>query len=292
MASKSSMRVLRWVLISLLLLSPGAAQSPAFEVVSIKPNDTENARDMRMQVLPGGRFSATSLPLRALLVYAYNLPINPSERLSGVPDWVNSARYDVEAKAPDGSFPTGLPTSEAIAKMRTMVQVLLAERFKLVMRRETKDMSIYALTVASGGPKLQPSNIREEDCPLDPMDGASCHQFMGGQGRGLHAKAVNMKDLAGHIENWTDHPVVDRTGLNGLFAMDTDGWTPMGSSPLPPAGAAVPNPTTRPSGDGDMSDPARPTLFTVLRRLGLDLKPQKGRAEIYVVKHVERPAGN
>jgi uncharacterized protein (TIGR03435 family) len=171
-----------------------------------------------------------------------------------------------------------------------MLQALLAERFKLVMRRETEDVSIYVLTVAKGGPKLKASGIQEAECPLDPMDRMSCHQFTGGIGRGLHARAVNMKDLAGWIENWTDHPVVDRTGLDGLFAIDTEGWTPIASSPSP-AGAVVPEPAARPV-DGNISDPNRPTLFMVLRRLGLDLKLQKGPTEIYVVDQVERPTGN
>ena len=108
-------------------------------------------------------------------------------------------------------------------------------------------------------------------------------------GRGLHATAVNMKDLAGWIENWTDHPVVDRTGLDGLFAINTEGWAPI-SSPSP-AGAVAPDPAARPV-DGNISDPTRPTLFMVLRRLGLDLKLQKGPTEIYVLGQVERPTGN
>jgi uncharacterized protein (TIGR03435 family) len=283
------MRALRLAFFTLLLALPTAAQSPAFEVVSIKVNPTEDFRSMRMKVLPGGRFTATALPLRMLLVYAYKLPMNPSERLTGVPEWANRTAYDIDAKPPDGAFPAGIPEAEASAKMRAMLQVMLVDRFKLAMRRETKDTTIYALTVASGGPKLDASSIQEKDCSIGPTDGPSCHQFMGGQGRGLHAKAVNMADLGGYIENWTDHPVVDRTGLNGLYAMDTEGWTPMRAAP--PADP-TPNPLARPSGDGDMSDPARPTLFMVLKKLGLDLKPQKGPADIYIVEHMEKPTVN
>ena len=286
------MSALRCALVCATLSLQGAAQSPAFEVVSVKPNNTEDVRSMRMQVLPGGRLSVAGLPLLALLARSYNLPMNPSERLSGVPEWAIHERYDIEAKAPAGAFPEGLPASEARAKMQAMIQALLADRFKLVMRRETKDIPIYALIVAKGGPKLQKAGTAEADCQLGIADGVTCHQFMGGQGRGLHARAVDMKDLAGYIENWTDHPVVDQTGLDGLFAMDTDGWIPMRLPPPPPPGVAAPNPNARPSGDGDMSDTTRPTLFTVLRRLGLDLKQEKGPVDVYVVEHVERPAEN
>jgi uncharacterized protein (TIGR03435 family) len=285
------MRLCRGALLCALWTLPAVAQSPAFEVISIKPNNTADFRSIRMKVLPGGRFSATALPLRMLLVYAYDLPMNTSERLSGVPDWANREQFDIEAKPPDGAFTETMPTSEARAKMQAMMQALLVDRFKLVMRRETKDLPMYALTVGKGGPKLAKATIEEKDCALGPTEGVSCHQFNGGQGRGLHAKAVSMTDLAGFIENWTDHPVVDRTGLDGLFAMETEGWLPMRASPPPPAGASNLNPG-RPSGDGDMTDVARPTLFMVLNKLGLELKPQKGPVQTYIVEHVERPAGN
>src|SRR5215472_16297610 len=195
--------VLCRMLVSLAPASPLAAQSTAFEVASVKLNATEDFRATKLQILPGGHFSATALPLRYLIVYAYNLPMNPSERLTSVPEWTNEARYDIEAKAPDGAFPAGLPASDARARVRAMLRALLADRFRLMMRRETKDVSIYVLTVAKGGPKLKASSVQEAECPLDPADRTSCHQFAGGMGRGLHATAVNMKDLAGWIENWT-----------------------------------------------------------------------------------------
>jgi uncharacterized protein (TIGR03435 family) len=283
------MRVLHWGFLCVLTALQGHAQSPAFEVASVKPNNSGDFRLLRMQTLPNGRFSARALPVRALLVYAYNLPINPSERLSGVPDWANREMFDIEAKAPDGAFPPGVPSTEADAKMRDMLKALLADRFKLAMRRETKEVSIYALTVAKGGPRMQKATILERNCEVASLERVGCHQFMGGMGRGIHAKAVNMHDLAGFIENWTDHPVLDRTGLEGMFAMDTDGWSPM-RAPIAPREPIDPN--ARPSGDGDMNDPTRPTLFTVVRKLGLDLKPRQGPVGIYLVEHIERPAAN
>jgi len=92
------------VLVSLAPASPLAAQSAAFEVASVKVNTTEDFRATKLQILAGGHFSATALPLRYLIVYAYNLPMNPSERLTGVPEWTNEARYDIEAKAPGRSI--------------------------------------------------------------------------------------------------------------------------------------------------------------------------------------------
>lgn len=262
---------MRWALLSLFVIGIAAGQS--FDVVSIKPNSTDDFRQQRLRALPGGRFSATAIPPGVLLVYAYNLPMNQSERLVGLPDWTRRERFDIEAKG---------PSDANVDTMRRMVQRLLAEQFQLAIKKETKDVTVYALTVAPGGPKMPKAEI---ECAID----SPCHQFNGGMGRGLHAKAVDMSDLAGFIENWTDHPVVNRTGLQGLFAMDTEGWTPMRAPIAPPQPV---NPVAPPSGDGDMNDPGRPTLFMVLKKLGLDLKTAKGPVDHYTVEKIERPASN
>ena len=274
-------------LVCALLALPAAAQSPAFEVVSIKPNRGGDPRNMRVQIAPG-KFSASSMPLLMLIRYAYEFPINPSPRVIGVPDWAIREVFDVEAKAPEGMFPPGLSAIEVKARMQPMLRRLLADYFRLDMRVAPKEMAVYALTVAPGGPKLQKAAIEEKDCPVDLADPASCHRFQGGIGRGLHGKAVDMQDLAGYIENWTDLPVVDRTGLEGLYAIETEGWAPMALPPPPPDNI----PPLRPSGDGDMRDPGRPTLFVVLRRLGLDLKRDRAAVETFTVNRLEHPPAN
>jgi uncharacterized protein (TIGR03435 family) len=282
--------VLRIWAIALLAALPALPQEPAFEVASIKQNSSPDFRSMGYHVLPGGRFTATNLPVRLLVSLAYNVPINPSERISGLPDWTLEERYDIDAKAPEGALPTGLPDVELKRRTRLMLQKLLADRFKMELQHETRDVTAYVLSVAKDGPKMKRSELDENSCASLPKEAQACHQFNGGMGRGLHAKAASTADLAGFIENWTDHPVVDRTGLDGLYVMESEGWTPM-RLPPPPTGN-VPNPAPRPSGDGDMTDPARPTLFMVLQKLGLDLKQQKAPVEIYVVEHIERPAAN
>jgi uncharacterized protein (TIGR03435 family) len=237
---------MRWALLFALAV---CAAGQSFEVVSIKPNPTDDFRQMRLNARPGGRFSATAIPPGVLLVYAYNLPMNQSERLVGLPDWTKRERFDVEAKG---------ATDANVDTMRRMVQRLLADQLHLAIRKESKEVTVYALTVAPGGPKISKP---EMECAID----SPCHSFNGGMGRGLHAKAASMDDLAGFIENWTDHPVVNRTGLQGLFAIESEGWTPM-RAPIAPAQPV--NPVAPPSGDGDMTDPGRPTLFMVLKKLG------------------------
>jgi uncharacterized protein (TIGR03435 family) len=256
---------------------PAVTQSPAFEVISITPARSADPRNMRMRVLPNGDLKASALPVLWLLRYAYDVPVNPSPRLSGLPDWQET--YDIEAKAPANAVPAGLPESEQRGRIQGMIRGLLADRFKLVMRVEQKTMPVYALTVARGGPNLRKAPIAEKDCIFDTGTPDSCHSFIVGRGHPLNARAISMDDLAQYIENWADLPVVNRTALSGLYAVETEGWTPMRLPPPPPG-----NPPAARFDD-------LPTVFAVLRSLGLELKQQEATVPVYTVKHIERPAG-
>jgi uncharacterized protein (TIGR03435 family) len=200
----------------------------------------------------------------ALVTYAYDVPANPSPRLAGLPRWRET--YDIEAKA-----------SANAGSAKEMVRRLLVDRFKLEMRVEQKPMSVYALTVATGGPKLQKSTVSEKDCIFD-LGTEGCHNFAGGRGHPLISRAVNMDDLAQYLENWTDLPVVNRTALSGLFAVETQGWIPMRLPPPPPG--------SPPASFDDL-----PTLSTVLGKLGLELKQQEATVPVYTVEHIEHPDG-
>ena len=263
----------------LLFTSPAVVQPPAFELVSIKPARASDPRSMRMRVLPNGVLTASSVPVLELLRQAYGVPINPSLRLSGLPEW--RERYDIEAKAPSNAVPTGLHESEQRRRIQGMIRALLADRFKLVMRVEQRTMPVYALTVANGGPNLQKSTIAETDCIFDTGIPDGCHNFIMGRGHPFRARAITMDDLVQYMENWTDLPVVNHTGLNGLFAVGTEGWNPMRLPPPPPGTAAA----TSPYND-------LPTIFTVLRSLGLELKHETATVPIYTVEHIERPAAD
>jgi len=162
-----------------------------------------------------------------------------------------------------------------------MLRSLLAERFKLGIRAEARDGQIYALVVQDGGPKLEPAKIQDEqDCSYVAAARVACHTVTGGQGRGIQGEAVNVADMARFVENWSDRPILDKTGLEGLFSVKTEGWAPL--VPVPP-------------GQGDdegVLDPARPTLFAVFAKLGLRLESQKGPVETYVIDSAERPSEN
>jgi uncharacterized protein (TIGR03435 family) len=104
--------------------------------------------------------------------------------------------------------------------MQLMLQALLAERFKLIMRREVKEQPVYILTVGKNGPKLQKSKLEEKDCDQPENH---CHVGGAGQGRGIHVKAFSMTELVTSVSNFTDHPLIHRTGLTGLSDIDTEG---------------------------------------------------------------------
>jgi uncharacterized protein (TIGR03435 family) len=164
----------------------------------------------------------------------------------------------------------------------------MADRFKLMIRRVTKEVPIYALMIGKGGPKLQKADIQEKDCPetpeIGPADGNTiCHRFTGGRGRGLHGRAVDMSDLVSYVQNWTDRPLFDKTGIKGLYHIETEPFQPMELSSSPAAPGA--------KQDGVLSADL-PTLFTVFERLGLKMESRKGKVNLIVIDHIEKPTEN
>jgi uncharacterized protein (TIGR03435 family) len=247
----------------------GAQTRPTFEVTSVKANTSADFRGAQMQFLPGGRFVATNYPLQFVIATAWNVPFQ-GPRLSGGPEWLRSERFDIEAKAANGTVRQ--------AEMRLMLRSLLEDRFKLNMWRETKELPIFAVIVGKNGPKLEKSAIDEKDCETAP-----CHVFMGGRGRGLHGQAVNMTDLAMYVENWAERPVVDMTGIKGLFRIETRGWLPMTPGPAPTAGAKAED-------GGDLAD--LPTLFEVFEKMGLKLEARKAAVDVFHIDQIEKPSQN
>jgi uncharacterized protein (TIGR03435 family) len=257
-----------------------SAENPRFEVASVKLHvgGTDRNTLVPPTVLPGGRF-VSRFPLAILISFAYK-----NVRMTGIPDWTKSPQgvYDVEATS---AMPPGLSMEARNDRVRAMVQALLVDRFKLVIRRESKEMPVYALLVAKGGPKLQRAVIDEKDCPeeslnvLGPQSPATpmpvvCHAFSGGVGRGLHARAANMSDLASFVENWTDRPLLDKTGIQGLYRFETGPYLRMDAM----------------AARSDVPD--APTVFEMFGQLGLRMEPQKGVVEVYVIDHIEKPSEN
>lgn len=263
------------------------AEKLAFEVASVKENKSGD-RQIQMQFLPGGKFVARNMPLWVILTTAFNLPFN-TERITGQPEWVMGTRYDIEAGAPAGVIPPGASLPLRTAKTLPMLETLLEDRFKLRIRRQITQGEVYIIAVAKGGPKLQKSARDEKECidaTSDFGNSAACHSFGGGQGRGIHGEAASLSDLAAFVSNFADRPVIDKSGLSGLYKFDTEGWAPMRPKPPRP-------PDQEPSEeDKRFGDPSTPTLFTVFDRLGLKLESSKAPIETFVVERIERPGGN
>jgi uncharacterized protein (TIGR03435 family) len=234
----------------------------AFETASIKLSKPGDLQRPSMEFLPGGRFRSIHIPLLPVLATAYNLPFATREylRIKNVPDWIFSELYDIEATP-------AVPGQ----RIRPMLRALFAERFKLKIRTDIVETAVYAIAIGPHGPKLEPSKIDERDCvESDQLNtGSGCHQILGGMGRGMHGSAVTVADIALYASGWSDAPLVDQTGLTGLYAILTEGWS-----------------------TGLDDDPSRPTLSEIFERMGLKLVRKRARVEIFTIEHVERPSKN
>jgi uncharacterized protein (TIGR03435 family) len=263
------------------------AQSPAvavdgqalqFEVASIKPNKSGSNR-VNLDLQPGGRFIAVNVSLENLVRVAYSEegPLPPN-RLSISAQWIKRERFDIEAKASGDLTRRQLPAA---------LQMLLVERFKLVVHHETRELPTYALVLARTdgrlGPRLRRSDVDCSDpqnAPPAAADGTPSCGFRNFPGKATGR--VTMSDLAQRmLINALDdrRPIEDRTGLAGTFEFDLE-WTPDRPSPPRPADAPPAPPI----------DPNGASIFTALReQLGLKLEPRKGQIDIVVVDHAEPP---
>jgi len=245
-------------------LKPMAADANAvFEVATIKPSKPDAPGKAIM--MNGVNFSTLNTSLSDLIVFAYGLH---AKQVTGGPAWMETVKFDLSAR-PEAE---GMPNQK---QLKTMMQKLLTDRFKLVFHRDKKELPVYAITVAKGGPKLAKSEGDPNGLP---------GLFFRGRGV-LPARNANMGDLAMVMQGAVlDRPVVDQTGLAGRFDF-TLTWTPdQFQFPGFPPGGAPPA--------ADNAD-APPDLFTAMQQqLGLKLETTKAPAEVLVIDRVEKPSEN
>ena len=272
---------------------------PTFEVASVKSNKNGPGSPMRGRSLPG-RFEATNMPAKILLLQAYGVP---TYLIQGAPSWLDSERFDIAAKAPEGTQPD---------QVMLMIRSLLIERFKLVAHRETKESPVYALVLARSDGKLGPKLSKTtDDCdaimaerraaarargpgpvpftPPGPNDRAVCTMNMTpvttpgapllfrvrGGGQTMEALA---RSLSGNV----NRQVIDRTGLTGLYDYEIEyapGRTLNTAPTTAPPGATAP---AAPIDDG-------PSIFESVQQLGLKLESTKGPVEYLVIDKIEHP---
>ncbi len=307
MKSGDSLRIL-------LLLAglPAAAQTlpPAaveFEVASVKVAATPERQPMfciipcspgERLTVEGARVDIRYMPLRKLIITAYR--IKPYQ-LSG-PEWMQQQRFDIAAKMPAGANPVQLPE---------MLQALLAERFKLVVHRETKDMPVMALVVGKNGTHLEPAApdadalaAREASAPGGrglytgdgeahlgdnglTVTGASYGPLRGTPPRDGSPRfdllAVTMSGLVDLLAPHVDRPLIDMTELKGRYHMQVS----MDLPPPPPPGDA-PEGGRGGGPGGPVGDPLGEGFFKAIERAGLKLEKRTAPVATIVVDHLEK----
>jgi uncharacterized protein (TIGR03435 family) len=231
------------------------AQTPAFEAASVKPSDPSSYNNS-VGFQPGGRFSAKNLTLKGLIRMAYDVrgfQINGGPRCEACKSWMDSDRYDVETKA-EGNPPP--------STVHLMLQTLLADRFKLKLHRETKELPVYWLVVGKNGSKL-------------PETGDTPGPFK--IRRGSLSACTTMAALANVFSNWLERVVLDKTGLAGKYNIRLE-WTPD---------------ETAPSSEPEIASRPGASLFSAVeQQLGLKLEARKGPVEILVIESAEKPSRN
>jgi uncharacterized protein (TIGR03435 family) len=263
------MRCLAMVLASTVTLAqssaPGPAAAPAFEAVSIKPNAT-GAAQMIIRTPPSGLATGTNVSVLMLIRFAYEMP---DYRVSGAPAWASSLRFDVTARG---------PANASAETTRAMFRALLADRFAVIVRRDTQEMDMDALV--RSGPDLGPA-LRANPRPCDTNAWFSGGEVCGvrpGFGR-FTARDVSMRDVARGLETVRRRFVADQTGLTGRYDL-TLTYTP---------DDVVLNPSVR--AEFPAIDPDGPSLGTALReQLGLRLQPRRGPVEVLVIERVQQPS--
>lgn len=252
--------------IGLLNLSLARAQTaPTFEVASIKPS-APGQHGARIEVDPGGRFVANNMSIRMLIQQAYGIK---DFQIAGAPGWAGSERYDIIAKPESGA-------DLGREGLRLMMQALLAERFKLAIHRETKELPIYSLVVAKSGSKLKES-AGEQGRQMQRM------------GRGeVTLEGANMATLVTVLAQQLGRNAIDNTGLKGRYDIKLE-WTPDDSAMRGP-GEGMERPPSETTAPPDNSGPS---LFTALQeQLGLKLESSKGPVEILIIDHLEKASEN
>jgi bla regulator protein blaR1 len=270
-----------------------AQSSPdSFEVASIKPSDP-GTPGITFRNGPG-RLDISGATLRILIEQAYDVR---DFQISGGPGWMDSDRYDIKAKIEGGL--TASPDPMNIANQRKQMELqrerlrsLLAGRFQLKIRRETKEMQAYILTPAKGGPKLKESKIEE---PAPTSDGNKAPQRPRGPmiriGRGqITGQSVSLDFLAQMLAQQVGRPVIDKTDLKGTYDFTLE-WTPDPGQGFGP-GFAPPAGPPRPDNPAPAESSGTSVFAAIQEQLGLKLESQKAPVEIVVIESVEKPSEN
>jgi uncharacterized protein (TIGR03435 family) len=243
---------------------PAANISPAFDVAVIRPNPGDTTGHSHIwSSASDGNFRAQNVTPMELIRYAYGMP---ETRISSGPGWMRSAKFDLEAKS-DPAVDTllrGLDSAQEREQKQHMLQALLADRFALKVHQETRELPIYALVVAKGGVRFQPSKINGTT-----INNGNAYITVTGSDHTIALLAEQLSRTLGRV-------VVDKTGLDGRYNL-TLKWSPDDAADGPVGGSAD----------------AGPSIFTAIQeQLGLKLESGRGPVPILVVDQLEKPSEN
>jgi uncharacterized protein (TIGR03435 family) len=212
--------------------------------------------------------------------------------VSGGPAWVDSVRYDIDAKA---------ETPQSPEMMRgPMMQALLEDRFHLKIHRETREVAVYVLTVAKGGSKLQAAQ-KGKCIPLDASHGLpppsqrpagmfACGVFAPSKTNdGVYMYGTTLANFCVQLSVVLDRDVIDKTGIVGVFDIHVEPPPPDASTGPP---SDVPPPAPAAHARSNLIDPLGSSIIAAVQKAGLRLEPAKGPGEFLVIDHVERPSVN
>jgi uncharacterized protein (TIGR03435 family) len=244
-----------------LILIAGSAIAQTFDLATIRPSHAGKG-ESGVGAAPG-TLTIRNLPLHMIIGAAFGIA---GYQISG-PQWLKQERFDIVAK-----------TDASIAKqdeMLPLLQPLLADRFRLVLHRETRQLPAYVLTVGRNGPKLEPAEDSAAAMPFKKANKSG--------GARIHAPSLTMPQFAEILSRRLGHPVRDMTGLTGAYAV-TLAWADDTEKKREKPG--------KPGKSQPVKD--RPSVFTALQdQLGLRLEARKAPVEIFVIDHIEKtPSAN
>jgi uncharacterized protein (TIGR03435 family) len=252
-----------------------------YEVASIKPDLSDHSSSSTNY--PDDGFTSTNASLKGLVQDAFGVL---DFQILGAPDWLSSERYVIDAKM-------DVATMDALKKLsredksiarRQMLQALLADRLKLSIHRETRELPVYFLVIAKNGSKLQQAKPGDTYGSEVPGRGRTMGQGMSTSSSRFFsivtAHGIPISTLIPSLARPLGRPVLDRTGLTGNFDFTLKFATERPGPDDTLNGQPMPN--------SDL-----PFLFEAIQeQLGLKLESGKGPVEVIVIDHVERPSGN
>ena len=244
---------------------PALAQAPdlkaaTYDVVTLKPHKPGDG-NVSISV-DDDIYRASNVSLKMLIRYAYEL--KSDDQITGTEGWANSDRYDVQAKIDPETMAAmkGLKDEARARVLQTMMQAMLAERFHLKVRRETKELPIFALTVSKSGSKLKAADA------VSPNSGN-----MNSSNQRLTATGIEVEGLARFLSQRLHRMVQDRTGLAGKYDFTLE-WAPDEAAGESSTAAASPLPSL---------------TAAVEEQLGLKLESARGPVDLIVVERAEPP---